>query len=205
MRASALHRRHLLREQRAQDTYAASRNPVRGWPVADNHVVMAFFRGLLRERKGIFVLADRANALAAGTALVVPAAARQPGQPHRRRRQPALELTSSTTSRWADRRRRLHAGGADLPGAADLDDLRSGPAVVGARVHRRHRAAAAAGPGRGCVHRRPGHPRDPRRRHDEPIGAVRRAAGDHLRADRRAVGRRDAAELGPARGAVACW
>ena len=49
-RLTALHRRHLLREQRALDTYAASRNPVRGWPVADNHVVMAFFRGLFRER-----------------------------------------------------------------------------------------------------------------------------------------------------------
>jgi hypothetical protein len=53
-RGAALRRRHLLREQRAIDTYAASRNPDRGWPVADNHVVLAFFRGLLRERKGIF-------------------------------------------------------------------------------------------------------------------------------------------------------
>ena len=71
-RLSALHRRHLLREQRALDTYAASRNPVRGWPVADNHVVMAFFRGLLRERKGIFFWLILLNALAAATALVIP-------------------------------------------------------------------------------------------------------------------------------------
>ena len=71
-RLSALHRRHLLRERRALDTYAASRNPVRGWPVADNHVVMAFFRGLLRERKGIFFWLILLNALAAATALVVP-------------------------------------------------------------------------------------------------------------------------------------
>ncbi|MFZ2012920.1 MAG: ABC transporter ATP-binding protein [Nocardioides sp.] len=71
-RLSALHRRHLLREERALDTYAASRNPVRGWPVADNHVVMAFFRGLLRERKGIFFWLIVLNALAAGTALIVP-------------------------------------------------------------------------------------------------------------------------------------
>ena len=71
-RLSALHRRHLLREQRAQDTYAASRNPVRGWPVADNHVVMTFFRGLLRERKGIFFWLILLNALAAATALVIP-------------------------------------------------------------------------------------------------------------------------------------
>ena len=47
----ALRRRHLLREQRARDTYAASRSPERGWPVADNQVVLAFFRGLLRDRK----------------------------------------------------------------------------------------------------------------------------------------------------------
>jgi ABC-type multidrug transport system fused ATPase/permease subunit len=71
-RLSALRRRHLLREQRALDTYAASRNPVRGWPVADNHVVRAFFRGLLRERKGIFFWLIFLNALAAGTALIVP-------------------------------------------------------------------------------------------------------------------------------------
>jgi len=71
-RLSALHRRHLLREHRALDIYAASRNPVRGWPVADNHVVMAFFRGLLRERKGIFFWLILLNALAAATALVIP-------------------------------------------------------------------------------------------------------------------------------------
>ena len=71
-RLSALHRRHLLRERRALDTYAASRNPVRGWPVADNHVVLAFFRGLLRERKGIFFWLIVLNAAAAATALVVP-------------------------------------------------------------------------------------------------------------------------------------
>jgi ABC-type multidrug transport system fused ATPase/permease subunit len=71
-RLSALHRRHLLREKRAQDTYAASRAPERGWPVADNHVVMAFFRGLVRERRAIFFWLIVLNALAAGTALVVP-------------------------------------------------------------------------------------------------------------------------------------
>jgi ABC-type multidrug transport system fused ATPase/permease subunit len=71
-RLSALHRRHLLRERRARDTFAASRNPDRGWPVADNHVVLAFFRSLLRERKGITFWLIALNALAAGTALVVP-------------------------------------------------------------------------------------------------------------------------------------
>jgi ABC-type multidrug transport system fused ATPase/permease subunit len=71
-RLSALHRRHLLRERRALDTYAASRHPARGWPVADNHAVLAFFRGLLRERKGMVVALVGLNALAAATALVVP-------------------------------------------------------------------------------------------------------------------------------------
>ena len=40
-RMSALRRRHLLREQRALDTYAASRNPDRGWPVVIASVVIA--------------------------------------------------------------------------------------------------------------------------------------------------------------------
>ena len=71
-RMSALRRRHLLREQRARDTYAASRSPERGWPVADNRVVLAFFRRLLRERKAECFWLIALNALAAGAALVVP-------------------------------------------------------------------------------------------------------------------------------------
>jgi ABC-type multidrug transport system fused ATPase/permease subunit len=71
-RASALRRRHLLREQRARATYAASRSPERGWPVADNRVVMAFFRGLVRERRAEVFWLVALNALAAGAALVVP-------------------------------------------------------------------------------------------------------------------------------------
>jgi ABC-type multidrug transport system fused ATPase/permease subunit len=71
-RLSALHRRHLLREERARATYAASRSPERGWPVADNHVVLAFFRGLLQERKSEVIWLVALNALAAGVALVVP-------------------------------------------------------------------------------------------------------------------------------------
>jgi ABC-type multidrug transport system fused ATPase/permease subunit len=71
-RVSALHRRHLLRERRALDTYAASRSPERGWPVADNHAVLAFFRGLLRDRRGIFLALLLLNGLAAASALVVP-------------------------------------------------------------------------------------------------------------------------------------
>ena len=40
--------------------------------MADNHVVLAFFRGLLRERKAMFFWLVALNALAAGTALVIP-------------------------------------------------------------------------------------------------------------------------------------
>ena len=71
-RLAALHRRHLLREQRARATYDASRSPERGWPVAGNHVVLAFFRGLVRERKAEVFWLVALNALAAGVALVVP-------------------------------------------------------------------------------------------------------------------------------------
>jgi ABC-type multidrug transport system fused ATPase/permease subunit len=71
-RLSALRRRHLLREQRARATYAASRSPERGWPVADNRVVLAFLRGLLRDRRTPFVWLVLLNALAAGASLVVP-------------------------------------------------------------------------------------------------------------------------------------
>jgi ABC-type multidrug transport system fused ATPase/permease subunit len=71
-RLSALHRRHLLREQRARETYAASRQPERGWPVADNHAVLGFFRGLVRERRSEVFWLVLLNALAAGVALVIP-------------------------------------------------------------------------------------------------------------------------------------
>ncbi len=87
------------------------------------------------------------------------------------------------------------AGRPDLRRAAHVDPVRPGPAVQRARVRRPHDPAAAAGVGREREHRRPGHPRDPRRRHDEPGGAVRAADGDHLGAHRGAVDRRDAAEL----------
>jgi ABC-type multidrug transport system fused ATPase/permease subunit len=71
-RMTALRRRHLLRERRALDTYAASRSPERGWPVADNRVVLTFFRGLLAERRSEVFWLVALNALAAGAALVVP-------------------------------------------------------------------------------------------------------------------------------------
>ncbi|MFM6848511.1 MAG: ABC transporter transmembrane domain-containing protein, partial [Terrabacter sp.] len=71
-RNRALWQRHDLRRQRAEDVYAASRNPVRGWPVSGNRAVLAFFGDLVRGRKGSFALMVALNALAAGAALVVP-------------------------------------------------------------------------------------------------------------------------------------
>jgi ABC-type multidrug transport system fused ATPase/permease subunit len=71
-RMAALRRRHLLREERAVTNYVDSRNPDRGWPVADNHAVIGFFRGLLRDRRGMVIWLVTLNALAAGAALVVP-------------------------------------------------------------------------------------------------------------------------------------
>ncbi len=72
VRLSALRRRHLLREERARSAYAASRNPARGWPVADYPAVWEFVKGLVRTRRRLFVLMVLLNALAAGAALLVP-------------------------------------------------------------------------------------------------------------------------------------
>ena len=71
-RLRALHRRHLLREQRAKDVYAESRSPERGWPVADNDAVFAFFRRLVRRRRGAFAAMVVLNGLAAAAALLIP-------------------------------------------------------------------------------------------------------------------------------------
>ncbi|MBD3945633.1 ABC transporter ATP-binding protein [Nocardioides ganghwensis] len=71
-RHRALWQRHALRRQRAEDVYAASRNPARGWPVSGNRAVLAFFGDLVRSRKKSFALLVALNALAAGSALVVP-------------------------------------------------------------------------------------------------------------------------------------
>ena len=71
-RLRALHRRHVVREQRAKDVYAASRSPERGWPVADNDAVFAFFRRLIRRRRGAFATMVVLNGLAAAAALLVP-------------------------------------------------------------------------------------------------------------------------------------
>jgi ABC-type multidrug transport system fused ATPase/permease subunit len=71
-RWDALWARHRLRGQRAETAYAASRNPARGWPVADNRAVRMFFVRLLRRRRRLFVGLIVLNALAAGAALAIP-------------------------------------------------------------------------------------------------------------------------------------
>ncbi len=67
-----LWRRHDLRRQRADDVYAASRSPERGWPVSGNEAVLRFFRSLVARRRGAVVMLVLLNALAAGAGLVVP-------------------------------------------------------------------------------------------------------------------------------------
>jgi ABC-type multidrug transport system fused ATPase/permease subunit len=71
-RLRAWRRRHLLRERRAQDYFAASRRPERGLPVADRHAVWSFFTGLLRSRQRTVVALVVLHALAAIAGLVVP-------------------------------------------------------------------------------------------------------------------------------------
>ncbi|UAL31796.1 ABC transporter ATP-binding protein/permease [Nocardioides rotundus] len=64
--------RHHLRRQTAEEVYAASRNPERGWPVADDHAVFGFFRDLISTRRRQVTLLVLLNALAAAAALAVP-------------------------------------------------------------------------------------------------------------------------------------
>ena len=71
-RVRAFRERHRLRRENAERVYAESRNPVRGWPVADDHVVWAFFRSLVAERKGRLTEMLAFNALAAIAALAAP-------------------------------------------------------------------------------------------------------------------------------------
>ena len=206
-RLSALHRRHLLREQRARDTYAASRNPARGWPVADNHVVLAFFRGLLRERKGIVFWLIVLNAAAAATALVVPRllgnlvdtvsatingdetqAAARSGLDHLALVIVAVVMTQAALTFLAQMTSTIF--GQDL-----LSSAREFIVGTVLRLPLGRVEGASTGDLVTRVTRDVGT--------DEPLGAVRGAPGDHLRADGRAVGGRHAPELGPAGGAVA--
>jgi len=71
-RLRAWRRRHLLRERRAQEFYAAQRAPVRGLPVADDAAVVRFLGGLLRSRKAMAGALLLLNGLAAATGLLLP-------------------------------------------------------------------------------------------------------------------------------------
>jgi ABC-type multidrug transport system fused ATPase/permease subunit len=71
-RLAALKDRHRIRQERAEQVYAASRSPVRGWPVADDRAVVRFVAAMIRERRWSFAALVAFNALAAGAALVIP-------------------------------------------------------------------------------------------------------------------------------------
>ena len=71
-RTHAFWERHDLRRQRAEDVYTASRNPERGWPVAGNREVLAFFRDLLSSRRKAFAALVVLKGLAAVAGLIVP-------------------------------------------------------------------------------------------------------------------------------------
>jgi ABC-type multidrug transport system fused ATPase/permease subunit len=71
-RLRAWRQRHLLRERRAQEFFAASRNPERGLPVADRRAVGAFASRLLRTRRSMITALLVLHALAATSGLVVP-------------------------------------------------------------------------------------------------------------------------------------
>ena len=71
-RIEALGQRHRLRRERAERVYAASRNPARGWPVADERAVVGFVAQLVRRKRWSFAALVALNALAAVAALAVP-------------------------------------------------------------------------------------------------------------------------------------
>ena len=68
----AMRERHRLRRERAERVYADSRNPARGWPVADDRAVVRFVAAMIRERRWSFTALVVLNALAAAAALAVP-------------------------------------------------------------------------------------------------------------------------------------
>ena len=71
-RLRAWRQRHLLRQRRAEEFFAASRNPDRGLPVADRRDVGAFASRLLRTRRAMITALLVLHALAAMAGLVVP-------------------------------------------------------------------------------------------------------------------------------------
>ncbi len=71
-RLRAWRQRHLLRERRAQEYFASSRQPDRALPVADRKDVGRFFTDLVRRRRGVVTALLVLHALAAIAGLVVP-------------------------------------------------------------------------------------------------------------------------------------
>jgi ABC-type multidrug transport system fused ATPase/permease subunit len=71
-RMRAWRERHLLRERRAEEFFAASRHPDRGLPVADRRDVVAFASRLLGTRRSMITALLVLHALAALAGLVVP-------------------------------------------------------------------------------------------------------------------------------------
>ncbi len=71
-RLSALRRRHLLRERRAQEFVADTMNARKGLPIADNRSVVRFIGRLLGQERLLVVAVVVANALAATAGLLVP-------------------------------------------------------------------------------------------------------------------------------------
>jgi ABC-type multidrug transport system fused ATPase/permease subunit len=68
----AWRQRHLLRQRRAEEFFASSRDPERGLPVADRRAVGAFASRLLRTRRLMITAMIVLHALAALAGLVVP-------------------------------------------------------------------------------------------------------------------------------------
>ena len=142
--------------------------------MADNHAGRAsFVRGLLATAAASSSWPwSSLNALAATAGLLVPRLLGELVDSHRRRRPGGAQPTppSRANSRGADRRRARRRAGALHPRReGHLDD-------ASARTCSPPRASTSSAPSCGCrwprrgrQHRRPGHPGDPRRRHDEPV------------------------------------
>jgi ABC-type multidrug transport system fused ATPase/permease subunit len=65
-------RRHLFRERRATEFFAASRRPERGLPVAERSAVVGFVGGMLKRRRLLVMTLLALHALAALAGLAVP-------------------------------------------------------------------------------------------------------------------------------------
>jgi ABC-type multidrug transport system fused ATPase/permease subunit len=71
-RLAAVRRRHLLRERRAREFFASSRNPERGLPVAERTAVVRFVGGLLKSHRLLVISLLVLHALAAIAGLAIP-------------------------------------------------------------------------------------------------------------------------------------